>query len=644
MMFLNLDFETKDPYIGLGLEAGFPFAVQYPEASLFYPIGFSYCLYNTEDDSITESKYLELGTKSLRQSKEHNNIQVLKDLIDVYKNVVCHNAQYDLGCLMSLGINIKNIRIYDTKVMAKLYDSSLYNYSLSTLLKLYSLGEKQTGSLGDVVRRRNLLKTRLGNDPDQSTKTYEKRCTDFAYVNMDLIQELEPATMAFYANGDTIGMAKLFKFLYSRVGDRLSQFYSNIQLISTVIRSKGNKIDMEAVDSGLEIITPDWELSRDKLYKLLGTELNLNSSKDQVGPRLVELGYKLPLTPGGNPSVNKEFLEENPNDEICKELLRYRTLTILKRDFLEKTRDMQQYSCPYAVAGDRYGRVFPQYNLLEASTGRFSCSGPNIQNIPKRDKEFAKYCRAIFVPDNEDNNWYSLDWSNQEGRLQLHYAYLKDMHRAKEWRDKFIANPKLDTHSIVAKMMGGVSRNIAKTIYLGKSFCMGKGKTAKRLGLPSELASFVSREGKKITYETSGAEATILIDKYEKAFPYLTQLQKYYINLIKEKGYIKTINGRRLKRDPYRGGKSLDYKAISKKIQGSAADQMYMALTEGYSAGIDIKCIVHDEFNIEGQDQDAMRMKEIMETCTKLVIPSVAEVKKGKSWGTLEEYNHEKNI
>jgi DNA polymerase-1 len=293
---------------------------------------------------------------------------------------------------------------------------------------------------------------------------------------------------------------------------------------------------------------------------------------------------------------------------------------------------MQQYSCPDVVSGGKYGLVFPELNLLEARTGRFSSSNPNIQNIPKRDKEFAKLCRAMFTCTKRDSKWYSLDWSNQEGRLQLHYAVLKDFKGSRDWLSRFLDNPKVDTHSIVAEMMGGVPRDTAKTIYLGKSFCMGRAKTAKRLGLPTEIVE--TDRGQMLT---SGKEATKLIEKYEEAFPYLTELQKDCMKVIKDRGYITTIGGRKCQRPPQIKGKEYDYKAISLLIQGSAADQMYHALTIADQEGIDIKCIVHDEFNIEGTREDALKMKQIMETCVKMKVPSVAEVKEGTSWGDIKE-------
>lgn len=629
MILTVLDFETKDPYIGLDLGAGWSFAYNYPYASLFYPIGYSYCFYNTEDETISESIYIPLSTKSLLTIHDAA-VQKLNDLMRATKNIICHNAQYDLGCLLSLGINIDHLRVYDTKVMAQLYDSTLWSYSLSSLLKKYSLGEKMSGSLSDIVRRFDLLKAPSGKSVNQETKTYAERANKFAYSNMNILQELDFITMAFYANHDTIGTARLFKFLYTKVGDKLSHFYSNIQKICVKIRSNGITVDMENVDKAIELLTPATNAVEQSLFKRFGKEFNLHSTKE-LPLAMLELGYQLPETDAGNASVNKEFLEEHPNDPLCQEISEYRTLYMLLNTFSIKIRDMQKYSCPDLQAGGRYGRVFPELNLLAARTGRFSSSNPSIQQIPKRNKEFAKLCRAMFTTHDRDKKWFSLDWSNQEGRLQLHYAVLNNFTKSKEWLAKFIENPKTDTHSLVAQMMGGVDRNIAKTIYLGKSFCMGRAKTAKRLGLPTEKKDF----GRGLQ-ETSGPEATALIEKYEKAFPYLTELQKDCIKVITENGSIKTLGGRKCKRPLKIKGKSYDYKAISLLIQGSAADQMYHALTQADDAGLTIRCIVHDEFNIEGTREDAEKMQHIMEHCVDIKVPSVAEIKEGTNWGDIE--------
>ena len=116
--------------------------------------------------------------------------------------------------------------------------------------------------------------------------------------------------------------------------------------------------------------------------------------------------------------------------------------------------------------------------------------------------------------------------------------------------------------------------------------------------------------------------------------PYIQQLINKARETIIENGFIKTIDGRRLKRDP----DGRDYTGISKLIQGSAADLMYKALVMADQAGIDVMMIIHDEFVIEGNDEDVKKMAYIMEhTHPNLLLPMPAEVKKGKNWGELEK-------
>src|SRR5690606_18459012 len=127
------------------------------------------------------------------------------------------------------------------------------------------------------------------------------------------------------------------------------------------------------------------------------------------------------------------------------------------------------------------------------------------------------------------------DWSNQEGRLQLHDALRHNLEGAYTWKLRFDEDPKLDVHKIVAEMMFNKPepkdkssaaykrwkdkyRRPAKVIYLGKSYCMGKASLAKALKLPT--ISVRTRSGKMAL--TSGPEASALIERYEQTFPFLS--------------------------------------------------------------------------------------------------------------------------
>lgn len=541
-------------------------------------------------------------------------------------SVIMHNAQYDLGCLMSLGISIEHLKVYDTRIMAALWDSELPSYSLDFLLRQYFGTQKAQNRLVDVVRNFNLCP-----DLKPANKTFTSAATKWAYSNMNIVQAADPGAMADYANQDITGTGILFKFLYEKLGDQISAYYSNIAKICIEIRAKGIKIDINAVNHGIDTLRPIVENLEVELLKELGS-INLHSPK-QLLDMMKQKGYSdFPKTAADGESVRAEYLEERPNDPLCSNLLKYRTYYKLLNDFLLKIQSMQEYT---------FGYVFPELNVLAARTGRFSSSNPNIQNIPKRNKEYAALCRAIFIPTNSKNSWYSADWANQEGRLQLHYSQLKGFTKAQWWLDKFKENPSLDTHLITARMMfndqtltsSSPERTKAKTIYLGKSFCMGGAKLCKRMGLPSEIKD--TKFGKM---EMAGLEGQKLIDAFDRAFPYLKELQKDTMQIIQERGHIKTLGGRISRRPRFKpGDRSQDYKAISKLIQGSALDQMCAALTHCHNEKIDIKCIVHDEIDFEGTIEDAKKVKEIMETCVDLVVPSVAELSEGPNWGNLKK-------
>lgn len=610
MRFFCLDFETKDPYLSsaIDLGPGWVYKIHVPTA-LSFATGYSFCF--VEDGVVRESKYLAITDQ---------NIQLLSDLIRDNPNVIMHNAQYDLGYLRSLGININNIKIYDTKIIAQLYDNTMDMYSLDYLSKVYLRTESQKEKfvLAGIVERHKLIKMA------PTCKTFQQAAVKFAYENMDIMQEKDFEAMARYANQDTQATANLFVLFTKKLTLEVCNYWSNFQLICTKNREKGLAVDMNVVNSSIELLTPIDAEAHQKVFSAFGAEFNLDSPQ-QLTEQFLKKGYKLPKTASGGYSTAKDWLESQ-NDPLCKLVLEYREVHKILRDFFINIRDMQIYTCPEAAHGGAIGRVYPQMDVFGAVTGRFSSSKPNIQQIPKRSKAYGNLCRAMFIPDNPDNNWYSLDWSNQEGRLAVHFASLIKAKGAEEVCKMWTENPSLDMHQRVADM-AKIERSQAKAINLGLIYSKGQASLCHELGLPTEMADW--GHGPR---EVAGKEGRALLKKYHAANPWLKDLNDRAKRTIADRGGIITLGGRFVRREHPR----FDYKALNKLIQGSAADQMLAALKAADEAGIDIKCIVHDEFCVEGKE-NAVKMKEIMENVVKLNVPMVAEVKGGKSWGTLEE-------
>ena len=272
-----------------------------------------------------------------------------------------------------------------------------------------------------------------------------------------------------------------------------------------------------------------------------------------------------------------------------------------------KATDISDVWCPTTAYGT--------WVMKEGDRITITCnSNPNIQQIPKRDKLATELVRSLIVAD-EGKTLYSLDFSSQEPRLQVHYAYLADCRGASEVRSAYLKNPNLDLHQQVANM-AGIDRKQAKTINLGISYGMGPPKLADALKIDR-------------------GEARDLLSRYSRMAPYLEGLNRAVKKSGTRKGYITTLLGRRLKMDY-----DAPYKALNKLIQGGAADQTTMAMVQAYREGLEVMFAVHDELVLQASNPaDAERLKVIMETSTDLTVPSVTDIMGGPTWGTLTSHS-----
>lgn len=667
MRILCLDFETKDPYIALGLGAGWVYPLHVP-TSQFKVLGFSTCMIETTPGleningfTVFDSLYSPIDPYSLSK---------LRKDIATSDYVLCHNATYDFGCLLALGVNITNIKVLDTKIIAHLVDNNEESFSLDYLSKKYLPSElhKQKGSLNDIVERHRLGPLK-GLSEEQiagkkTQKTYATRIGKWAITHMDELQEADFEGVSYYANHDTIATAHLLLHQLKaqniaeenqliRFGlegtDRFKEavYWSQLQKISVLMRAKGMKIDIAKLKASIPPMEMDLQRLKNTIIDQLDNKLSIKGytktngvnidSPIQLNKSLVAAGYQLPKTKNGGDSTNGKWLKSNSHDPFISLLAEYRSTKKILNDFFIKPLEFQDYCCPEARAeGATYGRLFPEFNVFGAdATGRASSSCPNEQNIPKRDAKYGALCRSLFLPEDERKNWYALDYANQEGRLQVHYAALTNCTGAKGMVQNFKDTPALDLHQKVADL-ANITRSQAKPINLGISYGMQSGALARALGLPTKER--VSQNGFK--YEIAGDEAAAILKAYHAGVPFISELIRKAQDTIVNNSFIRTIDGRRLGRDIY----GRDYTGVSKLIQGSAADIMYRALIAAHEAGIDIKCIIHDEFCIEGDKKDVLLMKKIMEsTHPKLLVPMLVDIKVGRSWGELKEFKLSKH-
>jgi DNA polymerase I-like protein with 3'-5' exonuclease and polymerase domains len=77
------------------------------------------------------------------------------------------------------------------------------------------------------------------------------------------------------------------------------------------------------------------------------------------------------------------------------------------------------------------------------------------------------------------------------------------------------------------------------------------------------------------------------------------------------------------------------YKALNRLIQGSAADQTKKAMVDVHEQlGIIPLIQVHDELDCSVKNEkEADKVKEIMENCVELEVPSKVDIEVNETWG-----------
>jgi len=524
------------------------------------------------------------------------------------REVIFHNALYDVGWLRREGVEVKG-EILDTMFAAPIVDENRYSYSLDSLGQTYC-GEKKDESL--------LQDAALAWGINPKSEMYK----------------LNSKYVGPYGEQDAALTLKVYHKLKEELKQQgLESIYSlECKLIPLLIemRWRGVRVDEEKADK----ISKDLSLKEQKLLveikRKYGEDVNLwaNASLQKVFDKN-NLPY--PRTEKGMASFQRQWLENHEHD-LPKMIVQARKFNKARTTFIEKMISEHSYN----------GRIHAEAHPLRNDSGgtvsgRFSYSNPNLQQVPARDPEIGNLIRSIFIPE-EGCQWGVFDYSQQEPRLTVHYANQLGLIGAEDavnaYRDK-----NADFHQIVADM-AKIPRKQAKNINLGLSYGMGKEKLIRELGL-------------------GDAEAQTLLAQYHEKVPFIRGIQDHCTRVALDRGYIRTLAGRRCHFDlwehkydksvplPLEEAKikygdtlkrSFTYKALNRLIQGSAADMTKLAMLGLWEEGIVPHVQVHDEVDISIEDyEQAAKVSRIMENCVELAVPLVVDTELGPNWGETEE-------
>ena len=530
---------------------------------------------------------------------------------------IMHNAQYDLGWLRAEGFTV-NGRVIDTMVTANLLDENRFSYSLNALGYDY---------LGKVKSEKGLVEAARDFGVDPKAEMWKLPAMYVGqYAEMD-------ATL-------TLDLWTHFKVLIEQEGIK-DIWELETALIPYLVEMtlRGVRVDLERAERSKQEVMKREKALLAQIKDMVGVPVDIWAAAS-ISKAFDALGIAYPRTEKGAPSFTKSFLNENPHP-LATSIAQARAYNKINGTFID---GILRY-----VGAD--GRVHGHINQIRSDdggtvSGRISMSNPNMQQIPSRDPILGPMIRSLFLPD-EGKHWASVDFSQQEPRLAVHYAdaYGKSIGReingVAEIVHAYNTDPSTDFHTMVAQM-ASLPRKQAKAVGLGIIYGMGAAKMADDLDISVD-------------------EAKAVIAKFNETLPFLKELGRGVQNRLEDprsSGSIRSILGRKCrfnswepaafgmnKAMPYEAAvaaygpttrlqRAMTYKALNRLIQASAADMTKKAWLDCCQAGHLPMLQVHDElaFSVDSVDQ-AREISAIMSNSVPLCVPNKCDIDFGPSWG-----------
>jgi DNA polymerase I len=425
--------------------------------------------------------------------------------------------------------------------------------------------------------------------------------------------------------------------LRKRVAEEgLEKIYTDIEqpLIGVLTKMKqlGITLDTKYLETLSEKFHTELTSLEKNIYKLAGTEFNINSPR-QLGEVLFDqLGLKpknAKRTAGGQRSTKESELEKLRDEHpIITELLRYRELQKLLSTYVD--------NLPQMIGAD--GRIHSTLLQTGTATGRMASKDPNLQNIPIRTEE-GRLVRGAFVAA-PGYQLVAIDYSQIELRIAAILSQDSGMIE--------IFKRGEDVHAGVAARVFGVTqaevtpemRRKAKVINFGILYGMGVNALRQNLG-----------------EDTPRAEAQEFLNAYFQTFTRLAEYLEDTKTFARQHGYTETLIGRRRKFPgisssvPFIRAQA-ERMAINAPIQGTAADCMRIAMLRAHEYiehlenpdEVRMLLQVHDELVFEIKDDlvntIVPEVKKIMEGVLSSEesqgVPLVAETKVGPSWNSMQ--------
>lgn len=554
-------------------------------------------------------------------------LQNFKDTIAPHKDIIFHNANFDIQALVAAGIPFdylfENHDIHDTMVMSHAYHSPGPHGLKPLGVTLLSFPEDDEHRLSDITKEAQKIAKKLGwwtsskSNPHPSLKGNQD-----SWHKADYWIPAQIATYLNYPNDHpwhticneyaekdairTIGIFYIFQELLDQ--QQMDSYHKARRLIKTILQMQYEKITL--LKDRMEESTKEFKSKKNiqllRLRKLVGDrEFNPNSPKQLGNVLFNKYAFKTDrIGDSGAPSTDKhviaKLLSDAPTDPDISIPPKFQFLLGFKR--LRKMNTTLQFLSNYESHRNDEYELQPFFKQTATGTNRLSCENPNATNVGSADMSDAEETfgehideesfrlRNIFGPRPKES-WTCIDYTqfqllifaivSESKTLVDHYLQGVDLHEATAMQIFGIGDPESVTKE---------QRRAAKNVNFGILFGAGPAKIELTAGIPGLYSTFLQRLPGAKKY-LNKAEATA-----------------------RAKGYVHTLGGYRLYVPRER-----PYAASCYIIQGTEAEIVRDAMVDVSNYTYSTKAcpyrmimMVHDELVLRSKRQSMTHLTKIM--------------------------------
>lgn len=539
-------------------------------------------------------------------------------LADPTIDKVFHNAKFDTRMLEKAGFKIRG-KIWDTMIFAHLLDGR----------QLKGLGHLATKYLPSDKRK---VVTEINNWFDEHKIAGKYRGKHFINLPPDILKRRN------------VGDAELTKLLFERFFVTVSVTFPVLlaqehALVPVVRRmeDRGIRIDYDEIQKQYDYFTDIMQEATDFFEGILGWEgFNVNSYDHltEVFDRCEILPEIKERTATGKYKLDDWNVRHIPHP-AAQMLLVLKGVTKLRNTFLGQALDN-------AVNGI----LHPNFNQLGTLGSRFSCSKPNLQNIPIEGDR-----RTSFT---EDEAEMSFEMTG------IRYApHLKKIFKVRDGYCHIHSDKKQAELCMLAHYTG--DQKLIQIFNEGKSIhdelcrlLYGEWTKGLKTRTKAVVFGFMYGAGDETLAKKIGAtisEARSTKRNLARRLPSLPQWRDRMAHEIAERGYIQTIHGRR-----YYIKEHESYTSVNAMCQGTVGDEVKSRMVEidkwlaTDQIGGTVLLNVHDdiatEVPLEERHRAAKEIHRIMHEASmpyKLVLSSSLDITY-TSWSDLQEINDVSNL